>query len=64
MLCGHPVEDVINSPLGRGFRKDRYTHTHTHTHHVDMWLIHIDVWQKPIQYFKATGLQFKKTEKD
>ena len=69
MLCGHPVEDVINSPLRRGFRSDIHTHTHTHTPptlwliHVDVRLIHIDVWQKPTQYFKAIGLQLKKIGK-
>ena len=63
MLCGHPVEDVINSPLGRGFRSDIHIYMYTHTHtslwliHADVWLIHIDVWQKPTQYFKAIGLQ-------
>ena len=27
--------------------------------HVYSWLIHTDVWQKPIQYCKAIILQFK-----
>ena len=25
--------------------------------HVSPWLIHINVWQKPLQYFKVIGLQ-------
>ena len=25
--------------------------------HVDPWLIHINVWQKPLQYCKAISLQ-------
>ena len=27
--------------------------------YVYLWLIHVDVWQKPIQYCKATILQLK-----
>ena len=27
--------------------------------YVDSWLIHVDVWQKPIQYCKAITLQLK-----
>ena len=27
--------------------------------YVDLWLIHVDVWQKPTQYYKAIILQLK-----
>ena len=27
--------------------------------HVYLWPIHVDVWQKPSQYYKAIILQFK-----
>ena len=27
--------------------------------HVHPWLIHVDVWQKPLQYFKVNSLQLK-----
>ena len=27
--------------------------------YVYLWLIHVDVWQKPTQYFKAIILQLK-----
>ena len=27
---------------------------------VYIWLIHVDVWQKPTQYYKASILQLKK----
>ena len=27
--------------------------------HVDPWLIHVNVWQKPLQYCKVTSLQLK-----
>jgi len=27
--------------------------------HVHPWLIHVNVWQKPLQYYKVTGLQLK-----
>ena len=28
--------------------------------HVNPWLIHINVWQKPLQYCKVISLQLKK----
>ena len=32
--------------------------------HVHLWLIHVNVWQKPVQYCKVTSLQLKiKTKK-
>ena len=27
---------------------------------VHLWLIHVNVWQKPLQYYKVISLQFKK----
>ena len=30
---------------------------------VYIWLIHVDVWQKPTQYYKASILQLKKNFK-
>ena len=27
------------------------------------WLIHVDVWQKPTQYYKAIKLQKKKNQR-
>ena len=27
--------------------------------HVHPWLIHVNVWQKPLQYCKVISLQFK-----
>ena len=27
--------------------------------HVHPWLIHVNVWQKPLQYYKVTSLQLK-----
>ena len=27
--------------------------------HVHPWLIHVDVWQKPLQYYKVISLQVK-----
>ena len=27
--------------------------------YIYLWLIHVDTWQKPTQYCKATVLQFK-----
>ena len=37
---------------GGGFRMRRGTHVY-------LWLIHVDVWQKPSQYCKAIILQLK-----
>ena len=31
--------------------------------HVDPWLIHVNVWQKPLQYCKVISLQFIKKKK-
>ena len=28
--------------------------------HVNLWLIHVNVWQKPLQYFKVISLQLIK----
>ena len=28
--------------------------------HVNLWLIHVNVWQKPLQYCKVIGLQLIK----
>ena len=27
--------------------------------HVNPWLIHVNVWQKPLQYYKVISLQLK-----
>ena len=31
--------------------------------HVHPWLIHVNVWQKPLQYCKVISLQLKQTNK-
>ena len=31
--------------------------------HVHPWLIHVNVWQKPLQYCKVISLQLKEKEK-
>ena len=38
--------------MGGGFRREGT--------YVYLWLIHVDVWQKPTQYYKTTILQVKK----
>ena len=40
--------------MGRGLRREGTC--------VYLWLIHVDVWQKPTQYYKAIVLQLKKTQ--
>ena len=32
--------------------------------HVYPWLIHVNVWQKPLQYCKVISLQFKKKKSE
>ena len=32
--------------------------------HVHPWLIHVNVWQKPLQYCKVISLRFKKKKKN
>ena len=32
--------------------------------HVNLWLIHVNVWQKPLQYCKVISLQIKINEKN
>ena len=32
--------------------------------HVNPWLIHVNVWQKPLQYCKVISLQLKKKRKE
>ena len=43
--CGHGREQG-----GKFKRKGTYVH---------LWLIHVDIWQKPIQYYKAIIFQLK-----
>ena len=31
--------------------------------HVNPWLIHVNIWQKPLQYCKLISLQLKKKKK-
>ena len=48
---GTTQRDGVGREVGEGFRL-RGSLVHP-------WLIHVDVWQKPPQYFKVTGLQLK-----
>ena len=41
--------------VGRRFKRERT--------YVYLWLIHVDVWQKPTQYCKAIIFQLKNTSK-
>ena len=43
--------------MGRGGRRERGLGQGTH---VNPWLIHVNVWQKPLQYWKAISLQLIK----
>jgi len=41
--------------MGGGFRREGT--------YVYLWLIHVDVWQRPTQYCKAIILQLKKNRR-
>ena len=43
--------DGMGREVGRGFRMGT---------HVNTWLIHLNVWQKPLQYCKVISLQLIK----
>ena len=47
--------DEMGREVGEGYRRDET--------HVCPWRIHVDLWQKPSQYFKVIILQFKKKKK-
>ena len=42
----------MGTKVGRRFRRERT--------HVYLWLIHVDVWQKPMPFCKAIILPLKK----
>jgi len=41
--------------VGEGFRREGT--------YVYLWLIHVDVWQRPKKYYKVITLQLKKKKK-
>ena len=43
--------DGMGREVGGGFRMGT---------HLDPWLIHVNVWQKPLQYCKVISLQLNK----
>ena len=48
---GMTQRDGMEREVGGGFRMGT---------HVNPWLIHVNVWQKPLQYYKAISLQLIK----
>ena len=48
---GREVGRRLGREVGRRFRRERTC--------VCLWLIHVDVWQKPTKFCKAIILQFK-----
>ena len=46
------LEPIIQSEVSQKDKK--------HQTHVNPWLIHINVWQKPLQYWKGISLQLIK----
>ena len=51
---------AMGRPRGMGWRGRREEGLGWRTH-VDPWLIHVNVWQKPLQYCKLISLQLVKT---
>ena len=54
VLCNN-AEGWDGREVGGGFKREKM--------HVYLWLIHVDIWQKPTQYCKAIISQFKKKKK-
>ena len=46
--------------MGWGGRRKGGLGWGTHVTHVTPWLIHVNVWQKPLQYCKVISLQLTK----
>ena len=47
---------ALGRPRGMGWR-GRWEEEFGWGTHVNPWLIHVNVWQKPLQYFKVISLQ-------
>ena len=50
---------ALRRPRGMGWGERRAGGSGWETH-VDPWLIHVNVWQKPLQYCKVVSLQLIK----
>ena len=50
---------ALGRPRGMGWRGSREGGLGWGTH-VNLWLIHVNVWQKPLQYCKVISLQLIK----
>ena len=50
---------VLGRPRGMGWRRRLEGGSGWRTH-VNPWLIHVNVWPKPVQYFKVISLQLIK----
>ena len=56
--AGHPKLVLWDNPEGWG-REGGESGSRMGQAHVYLWLIHVDVWQKPPQFCKAIILQLK-----
>ena len=50
------LSDSLEGWDGVGGRRQRFRRKGTYVY---LWLIHVDVWQKPTQYYEAIILQLK-----
>ena len=50
---------ALGRPRGMGWRGRQEGGSGRRTH-VNPWLIHVSVWQKPLQYYKVISLQLIK----
>ena len=56
--AGHPKMVLWDNPEGWGGEGGGWEAQDGGTH-VLSWLIHVEVWQKPLQYCKVISLQLK-----
>ena len=47
---GTTLRDGLGREVGEGLRMGAHVHP---------WLIHVNVWQNPLQYYKVISLQLK-----
>ena len=52
---------ALGRPRGMGGRREGGSGWGTH---VNPWLIYVNVWQKPLQYYKVISLQLIKMKKN
>ena len=57
--AGHSKLVLWDNPEGWGGGEEGVKGFQNRGTHVHPWLIHVDAWQKQLQYFKVISLQLK-----